>query len=223
MVVSATPGVPAHELNSFWRRLMEQAGVDGVDKVVSLVNSGQLVLVPPARWYEENGVIYFKVDFTDQPTDGSVWIDRLTKQGVSMGVYARSVLMSSFFSSNFKPVGITSPIKVAVIKGVSFAGSKRTTCNVQAKAEKLGLIEPTAGLACLTREMFPDDALKDMGLRQIVVMHKPIRDSGNFMDRLGVTRRCSCYNDVGLSLSVFKEEGSDRRWWRGTGFAYFVR
>jgi len=132
---------------------------------------GELIVSEPTRsWREQDGVIYFSV--TSDGTTGSQWIERLTKGNYRVGDYAKSVLRSN----DFKPTtGVT--YEVAVLKGMLFNDSDRTTKNIRAEATKRKFTAPNAEVACLIREKFTDEELEAMGLWWIVVMHEPINDS----------------------------------------------
>lgn len=111
-------------------------------------------------------------------------------------------------SSDFKSTcGVTT--EVAVLKGDLFRGSNRFTSEILNEAERRKLSKPNAELACLIREKFTDNQIKELGLILIVVMHDPISDLDNDLARLTVPQR-----SLGLSYTD--------RWGHETGFAFAV-
>jgi len=135
---------------------------------------GELEIFEPTRgWRERYGVIYFSV--TSDGTTGPQWIARLEGNGLRLNECAKSVLRSP----DFKPTsGITT--EIAVFKGIMFEDEDRITKNIRAEADKRVFFKPNAEAACLIRENFSDKDIKAMGFRRIVVMHKPIKDSGGY-------------------------------------------
>lgn len=82
--------------------------------------------------------------------------------------------------SDFKPmIGIT--IEVVVLKGKLFKDSDRITSKIRTETKRRKLNKPNATLACLIRNKFTDKIIEDMGLRWIVVMHKPINDDDGLL------------------------------------------
>jgi len=160
-------------------------------------------------WREKNSVIYFTV--TSDGTTGEEWIKRLEKGGYNVGFYAKQLLNSK----DFRPTkGVVT--KVAVLKGMLFTDSDRTTKNIRSEANKRKLTTPNAEVACLIREMFTDKEIKVMGLVWIVVMHEPIKDSDGDLNLLLVHR-----DDDGRWLSTCY--GSpDCQWNQVSGFAGVV-
>lgn len=171
---------------------------------------GELTVSEPTRnWREEDGVIYFSV--TSDGTTGPQWIERLEGKGFRIGDYAKSVLRNE----DFKPTnGVTT--EVAVLKGMLFEDNKRITKNIRTEAANRTLENPNAEIACLIREKFTDEEIKAMGLTWIVAMHEPIKDSGGGPGLLGAGR-----SGDGRWLGAYCGK-PDRRWSRGSGFAFAV-
>ena len=148
----------------------------GMDGAMKFLRDELLIISEPERaWREKNGVIYFTV--TSDGTTGTEWVERLKKKGHFIGSdYARSVLLAD----DFRPTsGITT--EVAVLKDMPNEGE----CNcsnetIRKAAEDLKLETPNAELACLICEKFTNDEIRQMGLRQIVVMHSPINDTNDY-------------------------------------------
>lgn len=181
-------------------------GMKGVDRFLR----GELAVAEPIRqWSEKDGVVYFSV--TSDGTTGLQWIERLEKKGFRLSKWAKDVLNSP----DFKPTnGIISDI--AVLKGMLWNDSDRTTKNIRAEAEKKNLAKPNAEVACLIREKFSDKELEAMGLWWIVAMHEPIKDSGGDPSLLSASR-----SGDGQGLDAAGGRPGDR-WCRGDGFAFVV-
>ena len=178
---------------------------------------GQAEIVPIGRnktgvaitWTERDGVIYFSL--TSNGRTGREWIDYFAKIGYRVGDYAKSVLLSD----DFKPTsGVT--YEIAVLKGMLFNDSDRTTENIRAEADKRKLMKPNAEVACLIREKFTDEELKAMDLWWIVVLHKPINDSVGDPKLLDVSRV-----DGGRWLGTYYDRPGSK-FYRGDGFAFVV-
>ncbi len=118
-------------------------------------------------------------------------------------------------SNDFQPTtGITT--EIAVLKGLLFEDSDRTTQNIRAEAGNRQLSKPNAEVACLIREQFSNKELEAMGLYWIVVMHEPINDSGGDL-RLLASRR----SDGGQWLDACYGKPGDG-FYRERGFAFVL-
>lgn len=162
---------------------------------------------PTRSWREEDGVIYFSV--TSDGRTGPQWVERFEGRGFPLNRYDRSVLLSDYF----KPTdGITT--EIAILKGMLFEDSDRFTTRILAEAERRGLAEPNAEVACLIGENFSDMEIRAMGLQWILVMYMPIVSGlclfGAYQD---------CY---GRWLPAYYVAGPDSRWDREYGFAFVV-
>jgi hypothetical protein len=58
------------------------------------------------------------------------------------------------------------------------------------------MTDPHAEVACLIRDTFSDEDLREMGLDCIITMHKPISHSNNISSLLGVRWSGPCKLDV---------------------------
>lgn len=159
--------------------LLEAAKLDSFKGVDRTVFRHVLNLPPHSgedathRWREQDGIIYFSV--TSDGTTGEEWIKRLESKDFKPTDYAKS-LLRSMRSPGFTPTdGVTT--EIAVLKGMLFKDDKRTTKKIRAEADKRKLTKPNAEVVCLIREKFSDKELKAMGLKAIVAMHEPIKDS----------------------------------------------
>ena len=175
--------------------LGEVSGVSGTTTAVGL---------------EEDGVIRFSV--TSDGTTGPEWIDRLEKKGFHVNDYAKSLLLSP----DFKPLSSGEPIQIIVLKGELFEDGDRITGNIRAEAGRRGLTAPNAEVACLIREKFSGEEIKEMGLMWLMVMHEPIEDSNGDPYLLGPHRL-----DDGRWLYACYG-GPDGRWSHVGGFAFVV-
>src|SRR3989344_2458381 len=191
-------------IEAVWNK---QGGEDGVDR---FLRNELTVSTLTRSWREEDGVIYLPPLVSDGTT-GPLWIPRLEKQGFRIEDYVKQVLRSP----DFKPTnGVTT--EIAVLKGVLFEDNDRSTKKIRAEADKRKLEKPNAELACLIREKFTDKEIEAMGLVWIATMHEPINDSDGIPNLLCASRRGD-----GRWLSGYYGE-PDRRWARGSGFAFAV-
>ncbi len=196
------PKITFGRVEAVWNKL---GGEKGVDKFLS----NKLVVVEPAcRWREKNGVIYFSV--TSDGTTGEEWIKRLEKKGFRVGDYTKNVLRSS----DFQPTkGVMT--EVAVLRGILFTSSNRTTSKIQESANKRKLQKPNAEVACLILEMFSNEDLKAMDLCWIVVFHEPIKDSSGSSRFLNI---CHEYDGRRWLNSYYSKPNN--KWHSDGGFAF---
>ena len=160
------------------------------------------------RWREENGMIYFTV--VSNGRTGQQWIDYFEENGIRIGEYAKSLLLSPDFKST---TGIK--YEIAVLKGELFDNDNRVTSRIRTEAGTRKLAKPEAEVACLIREMFSDDEeIKAMGLSWIITMHEPIKDSDGNLNLLGADRRG---DGSWLRAYCGKPDGC---WGRDDGFAF---
>ena len=197
-------GVTLGRVEAVWNKL---GGEEGVDR---FLRNELTVVEVVRRWREQDGIIYFTLPPTDGTT-GRQWIERLAGKKIQIGEYSKYI----FLSNDFKPtIGIIT--EIAVIKGMLFEDSERVTKNIRAMAESLKFTKPNPEVACLIREMFTDAEIEEMGLRWIVAMHEPIKDSDGAPSLLGTDR----YDD-GPWLRVY-DDRPDGQWRRDYGFAFAV-
>ena len=196
-----------HRTHNWFESIVNKLG--GEEAADRFLRDELSVSKPTRSWHEEDGVIHFSV--TSDGTTGKDWITRLESKEFRVSKYAKQMLGSP----DFKPTsGVTT--KVAVLKGMSFEDKDRITKNIHAEADKRKLSKPNAELACLIREKFTNEEIKQMGLICIVVMRKPIHDSA----RNPVLLHVNC-NGVGRWLSSYNGR-PDRRWDHDCGFAFAV-
>ena len=197
-------GVTLGRVEAVWNKL---GGEEGVDR---FLRNELTVVEVVRRWREQDGIIYFTLPPTDGTT-GRQWIERLAGKKIQIGEYSKYI----FLSNDFKPtIGIIT--EIAVIKGMLFEDSERVTKNICAMAESLKFTKPNPEVACLIREMFTDAEIEEMGLRWIVAMHEPIKDSGGGPFLL-VTHRY----DGGPWLRAYYDRPGNQ-WYRDDGFAFAV-
>ncbi|MDD3102426.1 MAG: hypothetical protein PHE59_04770 [Patescibacteria group bacterium] len=175
---------------------------------------GDLKVVEPTRiWREQDDVIYF--DVTSDGTTGPEWINRLMKNDFRISSQGEQLLCSSEFKST---KSIT--YHIAVFKSMLFKDEERCTKKIREEAKSRKLGTPNAEIACLIRESFTDGEVKAMGLSNILVMHEPIKNSGDWY-----LFNVDC-GSGGRWLDTFQdhsvENNSDNQWNRGDGFAFVV-
>ena len=160
------------------------------------------------RWFEKDGIIYFTL--ISNGMTGEEWIIYLEVKGFLVSDEAKSVLRHE----NFKPTKAGTVHHIAVIKGdLFFPDNSRTTNDVRAYASKLKMTNLPADVACLIRDNFTDEEIKEMGLAWIITMHEPIPDCDDALSVLGAFRSArgkldTCSGD------------SDVRWDCSDGFAF---
>lgn len=200
----ASAGLTAGQLNAIVKKL------GGHDMALKFLRGELAVSEPTRSWQEKNGVIFFTLPPTDGTT-GPQWINRLEKKGFRLSKWAKDVLNSP----DFKPTnGIISDI--AVLKGMLWNDSDRTTKNIRSEADKRNLTKPNTEAACLIRENFSDEEIEAMGLIWIVAMHEPIKDSAGDPRLLRAGRR----GDGPWLGTAGDRPGGE--WNRDDGFAFVV-
>ena len=194
------------QTNAMIKKLISQGGPGGPMKFLR----GEISVSEPERkWKERDGVIYFSL--TSNGKTGPEWITYLEGKGFRLSSEAKFLLNSKdFIPTN----GIT--YEVEVLKGMLWNDNERTTEKIRGEAANRTLLDPNSELACLIRDAFSDEELKEMGLRWIVVFHKPIKDSDAGPCLLGADR---CVD--GQWLYAYCDNPGDK-WYRQSGAA-FVR
>jgi len=203
--------VSPDRLNALVKNIMRQTGITDPREAVQLVNSGEWVVSEVIRpWRKQENVIYFSI--TSDGTPGEEWVVRLKDKGFDMGEREKRILRSNAFRPT---CAITT--EVAVLKGILFADNGRITRNIRAEAGTRKLQGPNVEAACLIREKFADNQeIRAMGLRSIVVMHKPIAIGGG-LNLLG-TYIDSLY---GFGINAYCGD-PNYEWDRRDGFAFAV-
>ena len=162
------------------------------------------------KWTRDaDGVIYFTV--VSNGKTGEEWIVHLNGKGLPVGSYAQSVLRHK----NFKPTKAGTVHQIGVLPGKLFSDNDRITKNIRGNAKKRKMTDPHAEVACLIRDMFSDEEIKEMGLDWIITMHEPIPDSDGDPGVLGARRF------LGYGLDACDGDPDDR-WYCGDGFAFSV-
>lgn len=165
---------------------------------------------PEQRWEEVNGVICFTV--TSHGTTGPEWLKRSpTPNFRQIDGWCEDILDSPEFKATS---GVT--YEVAVLTGRLFSDHARKLRKVRTDARRRNFGTPNAEVACLIREAFSDEELEAMGFRDIVVMHKSIKDREHDKMLLCVSSR-----EEGGLLSVH-EDDSLFTFERDTGFAFLL-
>lgn len=156
-----------------------------------------------------DGTVTFTV--TSDGTTGDEWIARLQAAGHKVGAYAKQILWSPDFVST---KGVST--KIVVMPGKLWTDDNRLTRNIRAEASKRKLVAPNAEVACLIRMMFSNADIISMGLRWLIAMHEPIKDSGGDPRLLGT-------GDVGGDSWLNANwDNPDRQWSVRIGFAFAV-
>ncbi len=158
------------------------------------------------EWRERDGIIYSSV--TSDGTTGPQW---LGQENFEAGDYANCILSSK----DFVPTsGII--IEFAILNGAFYEDSHRITKHIRAEAEKRNWKKPNPELACLIGKKFTNEEIEDMGLKRVVAMDEPIKDSeGNFnllyVTGYGKKRWLGAYHDR-----------LDEVWCPDNGFAFEI-
>lgn len=148
------------------------------------------------------------ITLTADGTSGKDWITRLEKKGFYVSFYAKQILESE----DFKPT--TETYTVRILEGKDFPDEDRITDKVRTRAKELGLVTPSAEVACLLTETLTTKDIRDAGLSWVTVMHEPIEDS---VGGPGLLYVCA----VGTVPLLFASYGNPGfRWHRGSGFAF---
>lgn len=158
------------------------------------------------NWTELDGVIYFTV--VSNGKTGPEWLTHFESKKVQISHTAKSIILSG----DFKPTsGVV--YKVAVIRGEFFSSdADRIRSKIMEEAHNRKMTVPNPEVACLIRDMFTDEQIKQTGLYWIITMHHPIKDHVGGRGSLGVhanaSRLGAFYGCVGGV------------WKRGNGFAF---
>jgi hypothetical protein len=202
--------VETGKLNALVNNIMKQIGVDDPNEAIRMVNAGEVQINQKyAEYIEKDSIISFSVP--SDGTTGEQWIPRLEGKGIFIDSDVKEILCSKDFKPTDKMI-----YEVAVIKGAFFNNDDDiTTNNIRIEGNKRKFITPNIELACLIREKFNDEKiLKTMGLYWIIIMHRPIKYSGDCPIQLGIN--CSGSN---FFLSVCRTI-PNRKLRRHNGFAF---
>lgn len=130
----------------------------------------------------KNGIIYFAIK--SDGTTGHGWLLRHKKNDISVSEWAESILLSPDFIPTTNIVS-----RIAIIKSSQFPNENISPNlkNIRLVAPLHNLIKPRAESACIIREIFSDfEIINDIGLKTIIVIHKPIKDLENKLSFLSV-------------------------------------
>jgi hypothetical protein len=103
---------------------------------------------------------------------------------------------------------------VVVRPGKLIVDSERVTNKLRAYAAAKNWLTPHWEVACLIRDRFSDDQLRQMGLVSIITMHEPIRDESEVSFLLNANP-----HDIGGWLDACYD-GSSNKWGDKGGFAF---
>lgn len=166
------------------------------------------------NWREEDGIIYFSV--TSDGATSEEWIERLESKGDFLGNFIKDVIYSKEFK---KSSGIRKEIVVLKrmdwkklnLVNLSSRDNGFVEENVKAFAARYNLEKIDIETACLIKEKFSDQDLKDMGLYYIV----SLIDGDESVHKRLITSQ----ENTGCWLDNFYGN-SDYFWGSGLGFAF---
>lgn len=138
-------------------------------------------VVAPVISVDQDG--HVRVTVTSDGTDGEGWRCRLRANGCGVTYSAEKLLRSI----DFEPTTGTK-YDVVVLRASGFALKQWTFAMACEKSERMGLGRPNAEVACLMRERFSDNDVRDAGLAAIIVAHLPIADASGSFGLLGIDR-----------------------------------
>lgn len=197
------------ELSAMLETIMRQMGIDDPNEAVRRINFGEWV-VYKRSWTERDGMIDLGT-FISDGTTGPGWIKRLKKKGRRVSEFDKGV----FNSKDFNPTSGVS-YHVVVLRGILWNDSDRITNNIRAEAERRNFQKHGPEVACLVREKFTDEEIKEMGLVWIVDMHEPI------LDYEGYPMLLYSYRGKGGRWLHVACDGPDRKWDADCGFSFVV-
>ena len=187
----------------------------GKAKLVEVIETGSegavIPTVPtPTAWtVDYEGNIHFTL--TSNGFTREQWEQHLERRGWRIGDLARITLL---LASEVPTNGVL--YNIVVCPGKEISKSNRTTKKICATAVKKGWDKPHWEVACLIRDKFSGEQLKQMGLEYIITMHKPINVSGRGLSLLGA------HLDNGVAgLCVFFDR-TGRRWSSVDGLAFSI-
>ncbi len=194
-----------HRTDAWFDAIVDKLG--GEKAADAFLCSEDAVSTPVRGWREQDGVIRFSV--TSNGRTGEEWIIYFESKGIKLTRWAKDLLRSTAFQPTN---GVTT--EIAVMKGSLFTDDDRITSKIRAEADKRNFTKPNPEVACLIRDMFTDQEIKEMGLTWIVTMHDPIEDSDRDPNLLSTDRN----SDGPWLYTYYGRPGS--RWSRDDGFAF---
>ncbi len=156
----------------------------------------------------DDGIVHITLPGADRETNGNKWIETMDELGISRGSYVGSMLNSVDF--NMVEVGEHELVAVPV---EFFTSSNGSAHNIRLEAMRHGWDCPYAQDACLFAEAFSRREFKEMGLKWLVVMHKPITPDVDIR-KLLLFRIDSVHSDLelnpysGADSAIFSPEGT---------------
>jgi len=137
-------------------------------------------------WEEKRGAIHFSL--MSNGLSGPKWIKHLQAKNIIISENAHEILYSPYFESTHNI-----PTDIIVLTGSQICGEKYlSTENIFTAASNRGLKKPKLESACLIREAFTNNEIRNMGFSSIVVMHEPIEDEEE--DPMFLLLRCERNN-----------------------------
>jgi hypothetical protein len=112
-------------------------------------------------------LVTFKVSSTGKT--GKEWIEYFAAKEIAVLDRAKEIVLSE----EFLPSKKDAKYNVVIIKGDSFCHQDVKRRRVLAEAKRRGYKIPPFELACLIRDKFTNGDIELLGLRKIIVMHKP--------------------------------------------------
>ncbi len=186
----------------------KQAGLDFAEWLRTRRLSKQTVV-------EENGIIKLPPIVGLGLANPQQRIDIVSSAGHELSDWAKSILLSP----NFVPCEKDKVYHPVILPGKLFSGAERTTTNVRARGDSLGLNHgvglPTE-LGILIRLNYTNEEIERMGLDWLVTMHEPVKDSDGDPVLLGTIR------GGGKSWLNAIWGNPDLQWYREFGFVFLA-
>jgi hypothetical protein len=153
-----------------------------------------------------DGVIRFAL--VSNGFTGDQWIKNFKVKGFPPHTYVERV----FQHQDFVPTPAGTVHNIAVLPGKLYSCNGRITKDIRADAKRRKMTDPHPEVACLIREMFSNQDIKEMGLGWIITMHEPIPD---FVGNPRVLGTCAGVYE----LNIYSGNPDDR-WIHQYGFAF---
>ncbi len=131
-----------------------------------------------------------------------------TPKSTIVPVHLKEVTSNDTTIKKYKPV---------MLMGKDFTEDGRITSNIRKVAEGMKLVTPPAELTALLRKIYSNEELELMGLRALIVMHKPVPGSDDSLVLLGIDRHSACFQ-----VYEDPDETSSRGWHRALGFVFLA-
>lgn len=137
-----------------------------------LVRIPKKISLKPNPWEVKSGIIHLDITPTK---DRKNW---------KRDLILSNEVIPLLDSSGFERVNDNETTKIVILPGALFTDDERTNHNIRTEAYKgtftdgKKLTDPSAETACFISRRFHFEDMEAMGLRWVVSMHKPIRNSG---------------------------------------------